>query len=193
MRPRLANLRAAIRGVPDVLSASILQNYRYAQHHVRTVALFAVIGEPVFYFAWRSIDPGSYENLPLRLVGAFLSMPLVFAPIAVRARHERRFAVLFLVAATYVLPFAFCFLLLQNARFAGQTGTTPIQWPMQYTVSLILLVLLFPSGLLAGLMFVIATACAWALFAMNGGGLSSEVYRVFWEFMPIYLFVLVAG
>jgi two-component system CAI-1 autoinducer sensor kinase/phosphatase CqsS len=42
-------------------------------------------------------------------------------------------------------------------------------------------------------MFVIATACAWGLYALDGGGLSPEVHRVFWELMPIYLFVLAAG
>lgn len=193
MRRRLHELRATILDVPSVLAASVLQNYRYTHHHVRTVALFAVIGEPLFYFAWRLIDPTSYENLPLRLVGALLSAPLLFARIGVRKGYERSLSIIFVVAATYVLPFVFCFLLLENAKVAETVGTTPIQWPMQYTVSLILLVLLFPSGLLAGLMFVIATACAWGLFLFNGGEQSPEVYEVFWKLMPIYLFILAAG
>jgi two-component system, CAI-1 autoinducer sensor kinase/phosphatase CqsS len=193
MTSRTDNWRAILLDAPRSLGESVLRNYRYSHHHLRTIALFGVVGEPFFYFAWRTIDPASYENLPLRMVGALLCTPLLFCRLGVRKGFERELAFVFVIAATYCLPFLFCFLLLQNANEVATLGATPIQWPMQYTVSLILLVLLFPSGILAGLMFFIATLCAWGAFALLDGGNSAEVSRVFWKLMPIYLFILAAG
>jgi two-component system, CAI-1 autoinducer sensor kinase/phosphatase CqsS len=193
MTSRLEYCKAILLDAPHSLGESVLRNYRFSHHHVRTIATFAVVGEPLFYFAWRSIDPTSYENLPLRLVGAFLCIPLLFCRLGVRKGYERELALLFVIAATYCLPFVFCFLLLKNADAVETLGTTPIQWPMQYTVSLILLVLLFPSGVLAGILFFVATLCAWGAFALADGSNSPEVARVFWKLMPIYLFILAAG
>jgi two-component system CAI-1 autoinducer sensor kinase/phosphatase CqsS len=178
---------------PSTIWESILRNYRYSHHHIRTLALFGVVGEPFFYFVWRISDPGSYETLSLRLVGALLCVPLLFARRAVRAGYENLIAIVFVCAATYCLPFLFCFLLLQNASLVEPASTTPIQWPLQYTVSLILLVLLFPSGILAGLLFLVATMGAWAAFAATGGQMTPAVADVFWFLMPIYLFILAAG
>jgi two-component system CAI-1 autoinducer sensor kinase/phosphatase CqsS len=178
---------------PSTIWESILRNYRYSHHHIRTLALFGVVGEPFFYFVWRISDPGSYETLSLRLLGALLCVPLLFARRAVRAGHENSIAIVFVCAATYCLPFLFCFLLLQNASLVEPTSTTPIQWPLQYTVSLILLVLLFPSGVLAGLLFLVATAVAWGAFVATGGQMTPAVAEVFWFLMPIYLFILAAG
>lgn len=172
---------------------SLIRNYRYSHHHMQTIALFGVIGEPLFYFIWRTMEPNSYESLSLRLVGAIIAVPLLFARVGVRKGFENALAITFVCAATYCLPFMFCYLLLQNASLVDATSATPIQWPMQYTVSLILLVLLFPSGVLAGLLFIVATVSAWAAFLATGGNTTPEVSRVFWDLMPIYLFILAAG
>ncbi len=184
---------ATLLEAPIVIWRSIVRNYRYSHHQIQTIALFGVIGEPFFYFVWRSLEPSSYESLSLRLVGALLCVPLLFARLGVRRGYERWLAVVFVSAATYCLPFMFCFFLLKNASLVAEGSTTPIIWPMQYTVSLILLVLLFPTGLLAGLLFCLSTAAAWAVFMLTGGETTAEVARVFWNLMPIYLFILAAG
>ena len=185
--------RAEILDLPNVLWESILRNYRYSHHHMRALALFAVIGEPLFFLIWKISDPRSYETLALRLIGALICVPLLFARERAKEGRENELAITFVIAVTYCLPFLFCFLLLQNASLVEAPSTTPIQWPLQYTVSLILLVLLFPSGILAGLLFVIATAFAWIAFAISGGQSTPEVTRVVWHLMPIYLFILAAG
>jgi len=66
---------------------------------------------------------------------------------------------------------------------------------MQYAVALILLVLLFPMGIIAGLMFAAGTACAWALFLIvrPSQTLPVEVIQMGWDLMPIYVFILLAG
>ena len=176
---------------PHSLSESVVRNYRYSRPRIRVLALFAIIGEPLYFFTWRTIDPSSYESLPVRLLGGALCIPLLFDRRVVRRGYERQMALCFAVAATYCLPFVFCYLLLQNAHLA--VGDTPIQWPLQYTVSLILLVLLFPSGPLAGVLFLTATLLAWVTFLLTGGTSNSEVIHAFWELLPIYLFILAAG
>ena len=193
MSAHIDNWKAVLRAAPGSIWESVVRNYRYSHHHIQTIALFGVIGLPLFYFVWRTIEPNSYESLSLRLVGALIAAPLLFARLGVRKGFENSLAITFVCAATYCLPFMFCYLLLQNASAVGTTSTTPILWPMQYTVSLILLVLLFPSGVLAGLLFIVATVSAWAAFILSGGQTTPEVSRVFWDLMPIYLFILAAG
>lgn len=173
---------------------SIRMNYRYARRHLKIIALFGVIGEPFFYFAWRFLDPDGYENLALRMIGFGLCIPLLFAKRIERLGRDDVVAMNLAIAAAYCLPFFFCILLLENANAANAYGATPIQWPMQYTVALVLMVLLFPSGVLAALIFGISTAAAWLLFiALNDTIFTAEINRVFWGLMPVYLFVIAAG
>jgi two-component system CAI-1 autoinducer sensor kinase/phosphatase CqsS len=173
---------------------SFRMNYRYARRHLKVIALFGVIGEPFFYFAWRFLDPDGYENFILRMIGFGLCVPLLFADRIERRGKDDVVAVNLAVAGAYCLPFFFCVLLLQNANAASAYGATPIQWPMQYTVALVLMVLLFPSGVLSALMFSVSTAAAWLLFlAMNDTIFTAEINRVFWGLMPVYLFIIAAG
>ena len=173
---------------------SCRMNYRYARRHLKIIALFGVIGEPFFYLAWRFLDPDGYENFILRMIGFGLCVPLLFANRIERLGKDDIVAVNLAVAGAYCLPFFFCVLLLENANAASEYGATPIQWPMQYTVALVLMVLLFPSGVLAALIFGISTAAAWLLFiAMNDTIFTAEINRVFWGLMPVYLFIIAAG
>lgn len=196
---RLSSIRVmSVSNLLDLLQAStrnsIKVNYRYARRHLKVIALFGVIGEPFFYFAWRFLDPDGYENFVLRMIGFGLCIPLLFANRIERMGRDDIVAMNFVVAAAYCLPFFFCILLLQNANAAATYGATPVQWPMQYTVALVLTVLLFPSGALAALIFGASTAAAWLLFvAMNDSIFSAEINRVFWGLMPVYLFVIAAG
>ena len=178
---------------PRLAWESIVRNYRYAHHHAATLAMFAIICEPFYYFLWRHLEPGCYETLTLRLLGSILCAPLLFAERAIRKGLEAVMAIVFVTAATYCLPFVFCFLLLKNASLVAESADISIIWPMQYTISLVLLVLLFPSGVLATLMFVLASVAAWVSFLLTGSEITSEVTRVYWQLMPVYIFILAAG
>jgi len=190
---RLENWKGPLLESPSIAWESIVRNYRYAHHHAPTLAMFAIVCEPFYYFLWRYLEPGCYETLTLRLIGALLCVPLLFAEQATRRRLEPFLAVIFVVAATYCLPFLFCLLLLENASLVPDSSDISIIWPMQYTISLVLLVLLFPSGGLATLLFVLASLGAWVTFWASGAETTSEVTRVFWHLMPVYIFILAAG
>jgi two-component system CAI-1 autoinducer sensor kinase/phosphatase CqsS len=185
--------KASLFESPSRAWESILRNYRYSHHHARSLAIFAIVAEPFYYFLWRYLEPESYETLLLRSLGALLCVPLLFARDWMRRGLEPVLAIVFLVAATYCLPFAFCFLLLKNASLIAEPFDTPIIWPMQYAISLMLLVLLFPSGVLASMLFLVATLAAWLAFWTTGGHSTSEVVRMFWHMMPVYLFILASG
>ena len=62
------------------IANSIRMNYRYARRHLKIIALFGVIGEPFFYFAW------SQGALAILLLIAVL---LISSPIGRKLITER--------------------------------------------------------------------------------------------------------
>ncbi len=174
---------------------SFLENYRYASPHLRTIGLFGVIGEPLFYLIWSVNDPEGFESLPLRLIAAALCGPIVFSTAIERKLGETWIAIYFAMAATYCLPFFFGYVLLMNAQDAATLGSVSIHWPMQHLVALLLLVLVLPVGAIAALAFCIGTMGAWALFLIThpDPNPTDEVIQMMWQLMPIYAFILAAG
>jgi two-component system CAI-1 autoinducer sensor kinase/phosphatase CqsS len=167
-------------------------SFRYAEPHLPVIALIAVVAEPGYYIWWELSDPDGYENLVLRLIATALVLPL--ASRRLLSRFEGWMTFLFCLASAFCLPFFFCFLLLMNADSIEPGSPVPIQSPMQYAVSLVLLVLLFPRGLLVTLIFLTSTASAWALFLIcRQSSDFGTVNEFFWGLMPVYVFILIAG
>ncbi|NJN53055.1 MAG: HAMP domain-containing histidine kinase [Gammaproteobacteria bacterium] len=170
---------------------SVLENYRYASPNLRAIALFGVVGEPLFFLIWSINDPKGFESLPLRLIAAALCVPLLFVEKAEKVCGEFAIAVHFVATATYCLPFFFGYLFLMNV----QDGPTSIHWPMQHLVALLLLVLVLPVGPVAAASFGAGTTAAWLLFKSTQpiGQVTEEVLRLSLQLMPVYIFIIAAG
>jgi two-component system CAI-1 autoinducer sensor kinase/phosphatase CqsS len=76
-----------------------------------TLAWLAIIGFPLYYWIWASLFPQPYENLPLRLIGMGLAIPLLFAKCL---SQKRWFQAYFYMAFTYAFPFFFTFMFFMN-------------------------------------------------------------------------------
>ena len=75
--------------------------------------LVAAIGFPLYYVIWQVWFPQPYENLPLRVLGSVIFVPIVF----VRLWPEflkRLFPLYWYLALLFALPFFFTFMLLKN-------------------------------------------------------------------------------
>lgn len=90
-----------------------LLNIRYAHKRVVPFAIVAVVGFPLYYYIWNDLFPQPYENLPLRLIGSTIFVPLLFHgrwPASVK-RYLPHY---WYAALLFALPFFFTFMLLKN-------------------------------------------------------------------------------
>jgi two-component system CAI-1 autoinducer sensor kinase/phosphatase CqsS len=177
------------------LDQALRKNFRYAVPRLRLLATFGIVGEPFFYFYWRTVDPDATESLGIRLVAATLCVPLLLGTHRMWVRHELASSIYYAFTATFCLPFCFGYLLLVNAEHLATDALRAVQWPMQYAVALVLLVLLFPIGAVAALQFVLGCLFAGALywFTVSDPSFSDGVIRIAVQLLPIYIFILAAG
>src|ERR1700761_5316072 len=55
------------------------RNLQYMNRRMRPLALIAIVGFPLYFYIWNDLFPQPYENLPLRLAGSALFIPLLFS------------------------------------------------------------------------------------------------------------------
>jgi two-component system, CAI-1 autoinducer sensor kinase/phosphatase CqsS len=158
----------------------------YAEHHalsaskLPTVGLIAIISFPLYYFIWTYAFPQPYENLPLRLAGAALCIP-----IALRRHWPRRLMSCYLGYSYWTLLFAgpvfFTLMLLMN-------GVNNV-WLMSETAIILFTFLLcdVANGILVSLLGqVFGLAGYWFLSG------SANVPIDYLVALPIYGFILSA-
>lgn len=90
------------------------RNLQYMQRRMRPFAVLAIIGFPLYYFFWHQLFPQPYENLPLRLVGSALFVPILFLQ-RWPPRLKKFLPFYWYATVFYSLPFFFTFMLLKNA------------------------------------------------------------------------------
>lgn len=95
--------------------------------------LVAAIGFPLYYVIWQVWFPQPYENLPLRVLGSVIFLPIVFARLWPEFL-KRLFPLYWYLALLFALPFFFTFMLLKN------NGSTV--WLLSALVGLFVMVLL---------------------------------------------------
>jgi signal transduction histidine kinase len=89
------------------------RNLQYMNRRMRPFALIAIIGFPLYFYIWHNLFPQPYENLPLRLVGSALFVPILFSD-RWPARAKRFLPFYWYAVIFYSLPFFFTFMLLKN-------------------------------------------------------------------------------
>lgn len=99
----------------DSLLAKDYDGYSRINRHIM-LAWLAIFGFPIYYWMWTDLFPQPYENLPLRLIGVALAIPLLLAR---RLHREKWFNVYFYVVLTYAFPFFFTFMFLMNEGSAA--------------------------------------------------------------------------
>lgn len=100
------------RGVSHAF-APALRNMQYAENRLLPFSVLAIVGFPLYYYIWHNLFPQPYENLPLRLIGSALFVPILFK------QHWPAWAKPYLphywyAVNLYALPFFFTFMLLKN-------------------------------------------------------------------------------
>lgn len=140
------------------------------------LAWIGCIGMPAYYLIWTYWFPQEYESLPLRLIGAALCLPALWAGTLFKGRHLDTYL---FVGVTYILPFQFTFLFLMNHA--------SLVWNQSYLIALIVLYH-FPT-VWATASWLLGTTLACLLFAWVGDAkfmLSQNVL----EHLPIYAFTV---
>lgn len=134
------------------------------------------IGMPAYYLVWTYGFPQEYESLVLRLIGAALCLPALWAS---RWNPGRLCDAYLFVAVTYVLPFQFTFFYLMNHG-------SPV-WSQSLLIALI--VLFHFNALWAMASYLTGTAFACALFAVAGDP-AFLLHPLVLEQLPIYAFTI---
>lgn len=165
------------------LQRSIRESIAYTLPYMPLLALVGLIGFPLYYTIWSVWFPQPYENITVRVIGMLLCIGLLITPLW-PARFQPVYALFWVVAMTYCLPFFYTFMLLNNGA--------NLVWAMSCMAGLTILILVTHDWILTVFMFVLgaSTACLVYWWQMDW------VFNVpdgFWYQLVIYLFVVVTG
>jgi two-component system CAI-1 autoinducer sensor kinase/phosphatase CqsS len=157
------------------------RNAEYFEPRFFPFGLVATFGFPLYYLIWHVLFPQPYENLPLRLLGSAL-----FVPIMLVKRWPdslRRYLPLYWYLSTlYALPFFFTFMLLKN------NGSIP--WLLSALTAAFLMVLLLDWVNLF-IQFAIGAGGAWLAYDLSGATAGMAFLNL--DYVPVYLFVIILG
>jgi signal transduction histidine kinase len=151
------------------------------QPKLTIIVVLAMVGFPLYFWVWHSLFPQPYENLPLRVIGSLIWLPLMFAKNwgAVLSKYLR---VYWLFAILFTFPFFFTFMLLKNA--GSQV------WLISSLSGLFLLIMLVSWLQLVALLIIGISA---AIIAIHLSGDMIYLPNVVMEEMPIFIFTAIAG
>ncbi len=157
------------------------RNAEYFEGRRWMFAIAAIAFFPLFYFVWHDLLPQPYENLPLRLFGSLLFVPILidhYRP----ARNRAAMMGYYYFVLFCALPVFFMFMLFKNNGAEAWYGSA--------LVALFIMIRLLDWVLLI-VFSVLGTALAWAFYALTTT--HPHVESVNPEYLPIVAFVLVVG
>ena len=163
------------------LFSSIERSARYSWPRFVMLGLLGTIGFPLYYFVWHNLYPQGYENLPIRIFGAILCLPLVFAE---HWPHKLRQLLPFywFVAILFTFPFFFTFMLLMN------NGSQV--WSMSALVAILLMTLLVDWR---NLILLLTLGVGMAFLAWHFSTDSAFHAQTYAANLPVYLFAIIGG
>lgn len=175
-------LLSQLRALPkSAVEAFKRDTANFASRHVY-FGLVAVFGFPLYYFVWHDLFPQPYENLPLRLAGAAIFVPIVFAKFWPEPL-KRFFPLYWYVALLLALPTFFTYMLLQNE------GSTV--WLLSSLVALFIMILLLDAlNLLVHI--IVGVSLAVAAYDLTTGFPALAMFASL-EYVPIFLFAIAMG
>ncbi|MCE3254833.1 MAG: integral rane sensor hybrid histidine kinase [Rickettsiaceae bacterium] len=164
------------------INKRVEQVAEYMRPNLIIVGLLGVIGFPSYYFLWKYLFIQPYENIPIRIVGTILFLPLLFHKYIPR-KLQPYFAWYLMVACCYGLPFFFSFMLFKN-QFTSA-------WNMCSISGLFFLVILICDWLVLLIMTIIGVMASYFLILF----LDHQVplYKFQAEQIPVYSFILLGS
>jgi two-component system CAI-1 autoinducer sensor kinase/phosphatase CqsS len=175
------NLINQIRHVLWQLSEPARRNAEYFERRRMAFALVAIIGFPLYYYVWQDFFPQPYENLPLRLIGSGLFLPIVFTRYW-RPCFRAYLAAYWYLALLYALPFFFTLMLFKNDSSAV--------WIESTLIAVFVMVLLLDWMTLI-IHSVVGVALAWLAYWLTTE--APQLQSVTLVHLPIILFAIVLG
>jgi two-component system CAI-1 autoinducer sensor kinase/phosphatase CqsS len=107
------NIASALGKISARLFEPARRNFEYFKDRQIPFAIFAVIGFPLYYYIWHDLFPQPYENLPLRLLGSAIFLPVVF--VRYWSTSIKRYLMWYWYGGIlFALPFFFPFMTLKN-------------------------------------------------------------------------------
>lgn len=164
-----------------IFQQSMLRSMEEVEEEIPIIGIVGVVGLLLYFYIWTVVFPQDYDNLSMRLFGAFLCLGLVFKN-RWPARLNKYFPWWFYFTAWYTLPFFSTFLLLKN-----DYATVALMVSM---MSLFLLILLVDWLSLNVLFFggVLSAIGLYQLVEIN----PDPPYE-YLPYLSVYLFTIVAG
>lgn len=158
-----------------------IRNVEYFDRRRIPLGAIGIVAFPLYYYVWAYLFPQPYENLPMRLFGSALFVPLVFTKYW--TPNQRRYLPhLWYFALLYSLPFFFTFMLLKN-------NSTDV-WIASALVALFAMVFLLDwVSLIAH--FTFGTILAWLAYVLTTD--ASQVSLGSITYLPIFIFAIVLG
>ena len=154
---------------------------RYAQPLLATMALVGCIAMLAFYPLWTYLAPQPYENLPLRIAGAAVLLPVVLRRWWPR-RWQRWLPIYWYAAITFVLPFFVGYMTLRN----GGSGA----WLLTHMVAIFLTMMLFD---LASFLVVFSLGTVLAILAYLLGPPADAGVQPLVIYLPAFALALALG
>lgn len=151
------------------------------ESRILAFSITAVIAFPLYYYIWHDLFPQPYENLPLRLLGSALFIPLMFSarwPGWLKRYHP----IYWYLSALFALPFFFTFMLLKN------NGNTV--WLLSALIAVFLMILLLDWRNLL-IQFGVGVALAWIAYDATTANPYANIMTV--ETLPIFIFAIALG
>ncbi|MFA6921218.1 MAG: HAMP domain-containing sensor histidine kinase [Gallionella sp.] len=177
----MTSIKEGLRNLAQRAYAAMELHAQYFEPRFLPFGLVAVTGFPLYYFIWHYLFPQPYENLPLRLAGCVLFIPVILAK-RWPERLRRYLPVYWYCAALFALPFFFTFMLLKN------DGNTV--WLLSALAAAFLMVLLF-DWLNLFFQFVVGTGLALLAYILTTDVPHFGVPSL--EQIPVYLFIVTIG
>ncbi|WP_111655721.1 sensor histidine kinase [Isoalcanivorax indicus] len=170
--------------VKERLRRSLNESIHYSRYNAPMIGVLGVITFPLYYYVWLYLFPQAYENLPLRLIGMIICVPLLLY-----GRWPKKLAPYFpaywILFLLYTLPFFFTYMLLRN--------DLSMIWSMSTMAALFFLVLALYDWLLVILVALLGSLLGWAAFLMTSDADTVALATLYIQQLPIYAFVIIGG
>lgn len=160
---------------------NMVRNTEYLTPRFGWFGSIAAIGFPLYYVVWHYLFPQPYENLPLRLLGSALFVPIILAKRWPSA-WKKHLPLYWHGALLFALPFFFTFMLLHNQNTSA--------WLLSALAAMFLMVTLLDWRNLL-VQTCLGVAAAWGAYLLTAPRIDHGMLQL--ESTPIYLFVLIFG
>ena len=177
----------------DHLVQSMEDSARYTRPNMSALGAIGVVALPGYYFLWIALFPESYENFPLRMTACLVAIPALLVDYWPE-KWARYLPAYWWLGLTYILPFFFTFMLLQNSQVTMPDDPMTMVWPLSTVVAVAVITMLIQDAMLVVTAWLSGTFAAWCLFLLaNDQIVWATVQREYFGPLPVYVFLLIMG